>query len=1085
MTLRIARMPQSALLTAFIFACLQAVSQPHVYTAAQAHSHNDYEQTSPFLLAFKEQFGSVEADIHLVNGTLLVGHDARDLRPERTLEHLYLIPLRALHDPQRPIQLLIDIKTAAIPTLDALIELLKKYPDIIQSPTIRVVVSGNRPEPKMYPKFPDFIWFDGRLEQYYTAEELHKIALLSEDFSKLAGGKNTLPLSGTARNRIQNAITKAHELKKPARLWANPDHPEGWEELMRLGVDYINTDHIQELADFLTRRNEAVHSLPYNRVIRSAGKVVRFGSPQLENHALDVARLDEKGLAIIEDRYGIAVIDIIKQTIRSQWRYVDQSEYRNYMSVYSGIKTFKEGGKTWILWTAASRDNGQSALMIGQWNEGIKEVTHLPFAKSAGAKNALPNEPEVVKENDNYYIYLVLNGNNEAVKIDWKTRKIIWRASTGVAPYGIAIANGKAYVSNWAGRKAVDSLKERAGVPWGLAYTDPRTGATAEGTVTVLNTKDGGFITEIEAGLHPNVIRAAKDQKYVYVANGSSDAISVISTTGNQVTETIPVGMLQNKNNYVGSVPNGLALNADNTLLYVSNGLDNAIAVVHLGKNASTHGKGRSHVNGFIPTEAFPSGLQLMQDHLVVANLESEGANVIDANKKARSIHQQLASVSIIPVPDVASLEKYSKEVVELNYINRIEALSLPPRENVQPLPVPERLGEPSVFKHVVYIIKENKTYDQVFGDIREGKGDSSLCIFGEKITPNTHALAKQFGWMDNYYASGKSSAEGHQWTDAGMVSDYVEKNVRAWFRSYPHRQEDALVYNKSGFIWNHALDHGKTVRIYGEACTTVYDDKMKWKDLYASYSSGKSPEWKNTSTIRRILPVISPTFPDCDNMVFSDQQRASVFIEEWKQFEANNNLPNLMILSLPNDHTAGTAPDFPTPNAMVADNDLALGRIIDIISHSKFWDSTVVFITEDDSQSGWDHVSAYRTVGLVVSPYSAGKLVTAQYNQVSMLRTIEHILGIPPMNMLDASARLMTECFQKQKTSSRYNTLPANVPLDQMNKPLLGLRGKARKHAKLSAEEVFNEVDGGEDDTMNRIIWAYAKGRKKYPRHP
>jgi hypothetical protein len=259
----------------------------------------------------------------------------------------------------------------------------------------------------------------------------------------------------------------------------------------------------------------------------------------------------------------------------------------------------------------------------------------------------------------------------------------------------------------------------------------------------------------------------------------------------------------------------------------------------------------------------------------------------------------------------------------------------------------------------------------------------------------------------------------------------------------------------------------------------------MKWKDLYASYSAGKSPDWKNTSTIRRILPVISPTFPDCDNMVFSDQQRASVFIEEWKQFEANNNLPNLMILSLPNDHTAGTAPDFPTPNAMVADNDLALGRIIDIISHSKFWDSTVVFITEDDSQSGWDHISAYRTVGLVVSPYSAGKLVTAQYNQVSMLRTIEHILGIPPMNMLDASARLMTECFQKHNTGSRYKTLPANVPLDQMNKPLLGLRGKARKYARISAEEVFNEVDGGEDDTMNRIIWAYAKGRKKYPRHP
>jgi hypothetical protein len=394
-------------------------------------------------------------------------------------------------------------------------------------------------------------------------------------------------------------------------------------------------------------------------------------------------------------------------------------------------------------------------------------------------------------------------------------------------------------------------------------------------------------------------------------------------------------------------------------------------------------------------------------------------------------------------------------------------------------------LGEPSVFKHIIYIIKENKTYDQVFGDLPKGRNDSSLTVFGEKVTPNMHALAKQFGWMDDFYASGKSSAEGHQWTDAGMVSDYVEKMVRAWFRSYPHRQEDALVYNKNGFIWNQALDHGKTVKIYGEACETIYDKKRNWSKLYTDYKNGIKPDWQNTSTIARIRPIISSTYPDCDNIDFTDQQRADIFIADWKKYEVNNDLPNLLVLSLPNDHSAGTSPGFPTPDAMVADNDLAVGRIMEIVSHSKFWDSTAIFITEDDSQGGWDHISSYRTVGLVISPYSNGKLIGTNYNQTSMLRTIEQILGLPPMNIIDASARLMTDCFQNEKNNKKYTAQLNNIPLDQMNPDANTLSGKAKKFALQSQYEVFKEVDGGEDDKMNRILWFYAKGNTTYPQNP
>jgi hypothetical protein len=556
----------------------------------------------------------------------------------------------------------------------------------------------------------------------------------------------------------------------------------------------------------------------------------------------------------------------------------------------------------------------------------------------------------------------------------------------------------------------------------------------------------------------------------------------VISSAKDIVVETIPVGLMSSSNQIQGSTPNALELNKDNTILYVANGIDNAIAVIHLGKKSASKGSGKTTINGFIPTEAYPGGVALVNDKLVVANIESAGANVVAVIKNARSIHNQLGSISIIPIPGKATLTDYTHKVMEMNFISRYDQSLLPARPNINAVPVPERIGEPSVFKHVVYIIKENKTYDQVLGDVNIGNGRKNLCVFGENITPNMHALTNQFGMLDNYYASGKSSAEGHQWTDAAMVSDYVEKNVRSWYRSYPHRQEDALVYNKSGFIWNNALDHGKKVRIYGEACETVYDKNLKWLDIYNKYKTGQPAEWHNTSTIARILPIISKDFPDCDNIAFNDQQRADVFIKEWKNYELGDSLPDLMILSLPNDHSAGTSPDFPTPNAMVADNDLALGRIVDMISKSKYWDSTVVFVTQDDSQGGWDHISAYRTVGAVISPYSSGKLVSTNYNQTSMVRSIEQILGLPPMNVIDATAKPMADCFTTVKNAAVYNFKPNNIPLDQMNQPLKTLTGLSKKFAKQSMYEVFNEVDGGEDDKMNRIIWFYSKGKEKYP---
>ncbi|MDQ6764199.1 MAG: phosphoesterase, partial [Bacteroidota bacterium] len=502
------------------------------------------------------------------------------------------------------------------------------------------------------------------------------------------------------------------------------------------------------------------------------------------------------------------------------------------------------------------------------------------------------------------------------------------------------------------------------------------------------------------------------------------------------------------------------------------------------GSKSSSVGKGKSVIGGFIPTEAYPAGLALSKQTLYVANLEGEGARA--SSNKTYQAHQQEATISIIPLPGKSKLDSYTERVKNANLLFRTRLSQLLPRSNILPKPVPERIGEPSLFKHVVYIIKENKTYDQVLGDMAEGDGMKSLCIYGENITPNQHLLAKQYLLMDNYYVSGKSSAEGHSWTDAAIVTDYIEKNVRAWFRSYPHVLADAMVYNKEGFLWNNALDHGKTVRIYGEACSPVWPASMGWKQIYELRQQGQPIPFKNESTISRVRPIMSPTYPCYQGQHFADQLRADAFIKELNDFEKmpGDQLPQLMILALPADHTAGLLEGFPTPAAMVADNDFALGRIVEALTHSRFWGSTVVFVTQDDSQSGWDHVSAYRSTGFVISPYShLQKTVHTNYNQTCIVRTIEQILGIPPMNVMDATALPMFECFSNNFEKISFTALKNNTPLDQMNKSAAALNGKAKNYALVSSSHRLNEIDNGNDDLLNRILWFAAKGDKPYPR--
>ena len=630
-------------------------------------------------------------------------------------------------------------------------------------------------------------------------------------------------------------------------------------------------------------------------------------------------------------------------------------------------------------------------------------------------------------------------------------------------------------------------------------------GSVASGTVSVLSPNTGKTLKEIKVGLHPNAIITSPDQQYVYVANGNDDNISVIHTRSNKVTETISVRLNPEKNPYYGDSPNGLTLSPDGKTLYVANGMDDALAVIALGKKAASNAAGNSKVTGFIPTAAYPGGVTIKDNNtLYVADIEGIGARLTSPNKNNRAYqtfmkvngkrrptagafntHRMLAAVSIIPVPDSAQLKKYTRTVIESNRQERLALLKLMPRKGVAPVPVPKRIGEPSVFKHVIYIIKENRTYDQIFGDVKKANGDPNLCIFGKKVTPNAHKIVGEYVLMDNYRASGKCSAEGHLWTDASIVTDYIEKNVRAWFRSYTHVLYDAMAYPKTGFIWDNALDHGKSVRIYGEACVPEWKGLPTWTDVYQNYLAGKPFVFKNKTTIDRVRGLLSPTYPGYDSHNITDQIRAKAFIDELKHYESlpGDALPDLIVMALPDDHTAGTSPKHPTPRAMVADNDYALGQIIQALSHSKFWKNTVVFVTEDDSQHGWDHVSAYRTVGMVVSPYTRDtKVVSTEYNQTSMIRTMEQILGLPPMNIEDATAKPMFDVFTDQADDTPYVAVKNQIPLNEMNPSLSALTGRAKTFAMESELMAQKGIDAGGDDLLNRIIWSSVKNTKTYP---
>ena len=710
----------------------------------------------------------------------------------------------------------------------------------------------------------------------------------------------------------------------------------------------------------------------------------------------------------------------------------------------------------------------------------------VPEARTAKRKMELPTGLAVSA--DGKRLYVAGNVGNKLFELEVATGTVLRSWDTGTAPFDVVLAAGKAYVSNSGGRQAgAGELAAPAGAGT-FTRVDAVRSIANEGSVTVIDLTAGRVKTELIVELHASAMAASPDGRYVVVANTGSDTLSVIDVKSDQVIEKI--WARQTPADPFGAQPNALAFDRNGRRLFVCNGTQNAVAVI--GFNPQER---ESKMLGLIPVGWFPGAVTFdpKRNALAVANIKGIGtAKVFEKNEPVKLNSKDFfGTLSLIPMPSDKELATLTASALLNICYPKIAEARLPARPGQPARPVPQRVGEPSVFKHVIYVIKENRSYDQVLGDLQQGNGDPELCIFGAQVTPNQHKLAREFVLLDNTFSCSVQSADGHQWTDSAIANSYSERQVSASFpRSYAGGKSedgvDALAWSSSGFIWDNALAHGVTFRNYGEWLLTeagwkdpARKGKPVWQDFWDDHRKGTGlTQLASRPGIESLRPHSKLDTVGWDLNV-PDVMRAAAFIQELKHYEEKGGLPQLMLVFLPNDHTGGTRGKAPTPAAQIADNDLALGQIVEALSHSKFWADTCLLAIEDDSQAGFDHVSGYRTTCYVASAFTKrGATVSAPYNHAGLIHTIELMLGLPPMNQLDATAPAMTECFIDQADLTPFTAMPNLVPLDQLNPAPKKISDRAlRQDALASAALPLAEPDRCPEDTLNRILWRAMKG--------
>lgn len=692
---------------------------------------------------------------------------------------------------------------------------------------------------------------------------------------------------------------------------------------------------------------------------------------------------------------------------------------------------YSPDGKT--LWFPQTSDLLRFTVLAGGMVDPSPTVIPLTDAKTGHAD--MPSG--MAFSPDGAVAYVALNAANTLGVIDTSANTLVAQIPVGNAPRQVVVSGGRAFVSNEGGRPArpgdFTNLTDVTPV-----VADASTGGASTGTVSVVDLGARVQRATLPVGLQPTAEHLAKDGT-LFVTNSNDDTVSLIDTATERVVQTINVNPLTGST--VGSHPNAVTM-ADSSTVLVSLGRDNAIAEYHY-----RGARKPLEYRGLIPTDWYPVGV--VKDgatgQIIVTNdkgIGSRGPTAAAGAAAPTITYEDTGSFTTFAPRTPAQLEADTRRVFVNNTWDKLLAHEEAPVDH-SVTAVPTKRGQRSPIDHVFLIVKENRTYDQVYGDMGKGNSDPALTQFGQHVTPNQHALANTFGLFDNFYDEGTLSADGHNWLMQADANDYVEKQFGAFYRSYPAQGGDALAYQPNGFLWNAAARAGKTARSFGEYNNFITFPGNKpptWSQWYhdSQVLDGKATGPLNTPVGAARTYADIPSLNDIDDHSYPmfdldipDQYRYSIWNRSFQQSLQKDNLPNLNMLWVMCDHTSG-APSDPNPVAEVADNDLAVGRIVDTITHSKVWPTSAIFVVEDDPQNGADHVDGHRSGALVISPYIKRNVVNSTfYTQVNMVRTIEAILGIAPMNQLDRAAVPMTDAFTDVPDLTPYAALPNEVPLN------------------------------------------------------
>lgn len=832
------------------------------------------------------------------------------------------------------------------------------------------------------------------------------------------------------------------------------------------------------------RQADGTYFVPTGQTLSPVGKNLTFdGRPvdmALRADGKLLALMCQRGMRLFDTQTGQFLPDLVPGTHN-----------------FGGIAWTKDGGTLFTTGKAGGRRRARRANAAAaaggvvyvshcDANGKVTQSTPIEFELDSRIKpnrNAKDSQPcGLALSPDEKTLYVTLFNNGTVAAVDLSSYKpetgeaAYTETPVGSSPEKVVVSRdgSKLYIANRGGRapETGDTLDDNDPV-----VVDPKTYKASTGTVSVVSAAkmvadaEHAVTKTVSVGLQPTDMILSGNGRRLFVANANNDSVSVIDTEADSVAETIATSPAPGR--LAASSPNGLAVSKDGGTLYVTLGGDNAVAVIALDPAAGGSAPA-TKIAGLIPTAWFPLGVLLSPDgaNLYVANSKgigslgstvtrarSEGASTPEAgpggalqpdNLTGHSVYSVLGSLGVVPVPDAAALKPMTATVTRNNHFDRMEKALSGKQESFW-----------SRFKHVVLVIKENRTYDQLFADIPVPAGhiggDPKLLMFGEKVTPNHHALAHEFGLFDNLYCSGAISADGHHWLNEAFSDDYSERAMNNYPRSYPCCGTDPLVFAGNKFLWQAAMDAGRSFKNYGEF----------------------NP-----------LPSIKPHSDTEYNkkVPFGPDRNADVARCERIQadLEAGKPLADLTTVWFSNDHTSGTRPGSFTPESDIADNDLAVGKLIDTLSHSKkYWhdEPTAIFIVEDDAQGGLDHVEGHRTVALVVSPFNKrGQIFSTNFNQLNMIRTIEEILGLPPLNQFDAAALAMRSVFDEKADYTPYTVRKNQIALNQINPPLKKLAGTPRHWASVSAELDFSAPDRADPELLTEALWHHTHGDEAYP---